>query len=68
MAYHEEIPLFDDTNYAFWSKRMKTYLMALGFDIWKSVEIGYKVPKDPPTYQDGQKPNEQNAKAMNANG
>jgi glycine cleavage system protein P-like pyridoxal-binding family len=26
-------PLFDGTNYATWSIRMRTYLMALGFDI-----------------------------------
>jgi hypothetical protein len=38
-------PLFDRTNYAFWSIRMQTYLMALGFDIWKSVVTGYTTPK-----------------------
>ena len=25
-------PLFDGTNYAFWSIRMRSYLMALGLD------------------------------------
>jgi hypothetical protein len=38
-----------EQNYAFWSIRMQTYLMALGFDIWKSVMIGYTTPKTPPT-------------------
>jgi hypothetical protein len=33
--------LVDGTNYASWSIRMKTYLMALGFDIWESVTTGY---------------------------
>jgi hypothetical protein len=42
-------PLFDGTNYAFWSIRMQTYLMDLGFDIWKSVVTGYTTPKTPPT-------------------
>jgi hypothetical protein len=26
-------PLFDGTNYEFWSIRIQTYLIALGFDI-----------------------------------
>jgi hypothetical protein len=41
-------PLFDKTNYAFWSIRMQTYLMALGFDIWKSFMTGYTTPTTPP--------------------
>jgi hypothetical protein len=28
-------PFFDMTNYAFWSIRMRTYIMAPIFDIWK---------------------------------
>ncbi|KAH9293136.1 hypothetical protein KI387_041660 [Taxus chinensis] len=59
-------PLFDGTNYAFWSIRMKTYLMALGFDIWQSVTVGYTIPSVPPTDQAGKKAFENNAKAMNA--
>jgi hypothetical protein len=34
-------PLFDGTNFAFWKIRMKTYLMALGADVWDVVETGY---------------------------
>jgi len=32
---------FDGTNYASWSIRMKTYLMALGFGIWESITTCY---------------------------
>ena len=34
-------PLFDGTNFAFWKVRMRTYLMALGVDVWDVVETGY---------------------------
>jgi hypothetical protein len=34
-------PLFDGTNFAFWKIRMRTYLMALGADVWDVVETGY---------------------------
>ena len=27
---------------------MKIYLMALGYDVWKSVENGYTTPSTPP--------------------
>jgi hypothetical protein len=33
--------LFDGTNIAFWNIRMRTYLMALGVDVWDVVETGY---------------------------
>jgi hypothetical protein len=32
-----------------WSIRMKTYLQALGYDVWKSVVTGYRPSKTPPT-------------------
>ena len=41
-------PLFKGNDYAFWSIRMKSYLMALGCDFWKSVENGYTAPSSPP--------------------
>jgi hypothetical protein len=50
-------PLFDGTNYASWSIRMKTYLMALGFGIWESVTTGY-------TYEVGKESSEHNAKEI----
>jgi hypothetical protein len=28
------VPQFDDQNYAFWRRRMKTYVQAQGFDVW----------------------------------
>jgi hypothetical protein len=34
-------PLFDGTNFSFWKVRMRTYLMALGADVWDVVETGY---------------------------
>jgi hypothetical protein len=37
-------PLFDGTNFAFWKIRMRTYLMALGVDVWYVVETGYTKP------------------------
>jgi len=35
--YTNEIPYFDGQKYAFWSRRMKTYIHAHGFEIWKLV-------------------------------
>jgi hypothetical protein len=71
MAYQEGFStnkalLFDRTNYAFWSIRMPTYLMALGFDSWKSIVTSYTTPQSPPTDMTGKKRSENNAKAMNA--
>jgi hypothetical protein len=37
-------PLFDGTNFSFWKVRMRTYLMALGVDVWDVVETGYIKP------------------------
>jgi hypothetical protein len=37
-------PLFDGTNFSFWKIRMRTYLMALGADVWDVVETGYTKP------------------------
>jgi hypothetical protein len=33
-------PLFDGTIFSFWKVRMRTYLMALGADVWNVVENG----------------------------
>jgi hypothetical protein len=41
--------LFKGDDYALSKIRMKSYLMALGFDIWQSVENGYIAPTTPPT-------------------
>jgi hypothetical protein len=37
-------PWFDGTNFSFWKVRMRTYLMALGADVWDVVDIGYINP------------------------
>ena len=37
-------PLFDGTNFSFWNVRMRSYLMALGADVWDVVETGYIMP------------------------
>jgi hypothetical protein len=37
-------PLFNGTNFTFWKVRMRTYLMALGVDVWDVVETGYIKP------------------------
>jgi hypothetical protein len=37
-------PLFDGTIFSFWKIRMRTYLMALGADVWDVVETGYIKP------------------------
>jgi hypothetical protein len=42
--YKNIIPQFDGHKYAFWSRRMKTYIQAQGFEIWKLVVDGYKEP------------------------
>ena len=45
---------------------MKTYLMDLGFDIWKSFVTIYTTIKNPPTCATRKKPNENNSKDMNS--
>ena len=42
-------PLFDGSNYAFWSIRMRAFIEAQGIELWQSIENGYKVPKTVPT-------------------
>jgi hypothetical protein len=46
MSIHEgnstnKAPLFNGTNFTFWKVRMRTYIMALGVDVWDVVDIGY---------------------------
>ena len=59
------IPIFDGNNYLLWSNRMHTYLMAIGVDVWLSVENGYKPPKTPPTDPEEKKASNCNYKARN---
>ena len=39
-----KVPLFDETKFAFWKVRMRTYIMSLGADVWDVVETGYVNP------------------------
>jgi hypothetical protein len=64
--YKNGIPQFDRHNYALWSRRMKKYVQAHGFDIWKSVVEGYKDPKTPPIDNNGKKLSQNNSRAKNA--
>jgi hypothetical protein len=59
-------PLFDGKNYAFWSIRMRAFLQAQGFDVWKVVVNGYTAPDSPPTDNAGKNLSEYNSKAMNS--
>jgi hypothetical protein len=36
-------------KYEMWSKRMKTFLQAQGYDVWHSVVTGYNATKKPKT-------------------
>jgi hypothetical protein len=55
------IQKFDGRNYAYWSDRVKTYLTALGVDIWYLVVNGYVIPNNAPT-----DPNEKNLMSCNS--
>jgi hypothetical protein len=65
MDEHEHISngiqKFYGINYAYWSDRVKTYLTALGVDIWYSVVNGYIIPNNAPT-----DPNEKNLMSCNS--
>jgi hypothetical protein len=58
-------PLFNGTKFSFWKVRMRTYIMALGVDVWNVVEIGY-VKSIVLANKDDKLEFSFNAKAMNA--
>jgi hypothetical protein len=64
--YKNGIPQFDGQKYAFWRRRMKTYIQAQGFEISKSIVDGYKEPTIPPTNERAMKLGQNNSKATNA--
>ena len=64
--YKNGIPQFNGHKYAFWSTRMKSYIQAQGFEIWKSVVDGYITPTIPPTNEKAVKLSQNNYKAKNA--
>ena len=57
------LPLFDDTNYAYWKVRMRAFLQSLDENVWQAVEIGWTKPMEVPTDWDDAK-----IKAENFNG
>ena len=57
--------LFDGSNYAFWSIRMRAYIEAQGIEIWKSIKNGYKVPNTVPIDADELAQYNNNSKAEN---
>jgi hypothetical protein len=65
-SYKNGIPQFDGQKYAFWSIRMKTYIQAHGFQVWKSIVDGYTAPTVLPTNDKAVKLGENNSKSINA--
>jgi hypothetical protein len=57
-------PVFNGTNFGFWKVRMRTYIMALGVDVWDMVETSYVNPVVLAS-KDGKIEFNFNAKAMN---
>ena len=57
------LPLFDDTNYAYWKVRMRAFLQSLDENVWQAMEIGWTKPMEVPTDWDDAK-----IKAENFNG
>jgi hypothetical protein len=62
MEYHSLM----DQKYAFYRRRMKTYIQAHGFEIWQLVVDGYKEPVVPPTNEKTMKLSQNNSKDTNA--
>ena len=59
-------PFFNGGGYDLWEIRVKNLLLALGFDIWKSVVDGYIAPTTPPTNTAGKKSCNDNSRAVNS--
>ena len=59
--------MFNGLNYAFWSIRMKVYLLAQGVDVWRMIVNTYDILANPPAPNSTErKLYEENLKAMNA--
>ena len=58
-------PLFNGGGYALWKIIMKNFMLALGFDIWQSVEDGYTAPIAPPKDTAGKKICNDNSREVN---
>ena len=62
------LPLFDDTNYAYWKVCIRAFLQSLDEKVWQAVEIGWTKPKEAPADWDKAKIKAANFnnKALNA--
>ena len=60
-----KVPIFNGEAYAFWSIRMRSYIMSIGLDIWMSIQKGYIYPKYPLADIEGMKQFGYNAKVVN---
>ena len=60
--------MFDDTNYAYWKVRMRTFLQSLDEKVWQIVNIGWTKPKEAPVDWDDAKikTTNFNSRALNA--
>ena len=59
-------PLFNGDNFSFWSIRMRSYLMELGCDVWKSIINGYKALTTASLDMVAKKLNNDNVRDVNA--
>ena len=65
MKGSSKVPMFEGNDYAFWSIRMKNYLMSLGPDVWTCILENYDVPENIPSHDEGKKKFWNHAKALN---
>ena len=49
------LPLFDDTNYAYWKVCKRVFLQLLDEKVWQAVEIGWTKPMEAPAKWDDAK-------------
>jgi hypothetical protein len=64
--YKNGISQFDGKKYAFFRRRMKTYIQAQGFEICQSIVDGYKEPTVLPISEREIKLDQNNSRATNA--
>jgi hypothetical protein len=58
-------PLFNGGGYSLWKIRMKSFMLDLGFNIWKHVVDGYTTPTNPPKNIAGNKICIDNSRTIN---
>ena len=60
-----KIPMFEGDDYAFWSIKMKNYLVSIGLDVQALVLQEYNIPKAIPSEAKDKKKFWEHAKALN---